>query len=49
MRRIVLWALSTITTLVLLFSYHTSTSSTVSASTRVTTCLLYTSSACGSV
>ena len=30
MRRIVLWALSTITTLVLLFSYHTSTSSTVS-------------------
>lgn len=37
MRRIVLWALSTITTLVLLFSYHTSTSSTVSASTRVTT------------
>ncbi|MBK8757593.1 MAG: FMN-binding protein [Actinomycetales bacterium] len=35
MRRIVLWALSTITTLVLLFSYHTSTSSTVSASTHV--------------
>ncbi|SER65344.1 FMN-binding domain-containing protein [Pedococcus cremeus] len=27
MRRITLWALSTITTLVLLFSYHTSTSS----------------------
>lgn len=31
MRRIVTWVLSTITTLVLLFSYHTSTSSTSTA------------------
>lgn len=31
MRRIVLWAMSTLSALVLLFSYHTSTSSTASA------------------
>lgn len=31
MRRIVLWAMSTLTVLVLLFSYHTSTSSTLAA------------------
>lgn len=33
MRRITLWALSTVSVLVLLFSYHTSTSSTLAAST----------------
>ena len=33
MRRIVTWALSTITTLVLLFSYHTSTSSSMAGAT----------------
>ena len=33
MRRITLWALSTLTTLVLLFSYHTSTSSRSAAAT----------------
>lgn len=35
MRRIVLWALSTLSTLVLLFSYHTSTSSTSTAAGTV--------------
>ncbi|MEO6997832.1 MAG: FMN-binding protein [Terracoccus sp.] len=33
MRRTVLWALSTLSALVLLFSYHTSTSSTLAATT----------------
>ena len=35
MRRITLWVLSTITTLVLLFSYHTSTSSAETAASTV--------------
>ena len=35
MRRIVIWALSTLTVLVLLFSYRTSTSSIVGASGQV--------------
>ena len=35
MRRITLWVLSTISTLVLLFSYHTSTSSTARAGTSI--------------
>ncbi len=37
MRRIVIWLLSTSSTLVLLFSYHTSTSSTAAPSTVVAT------------
>lgn len=35
MRRIVMWALSTVTTVVLLFGYHTSTSGPSSASEQV--------------
>ena len=34
MRRITLWALCTLTSVVLLFSYHTSTSSAGAASAR---------------